>query len=189
MNLEDRKEQKRGKKKKRLLFRLSILAVLLGAVVFAIVTSLQKDKTTYKPGDKAPDFKLEQVNSRNSLDSIQLSKLKGKGVMINFWATFCKPCEAEMPYMQNLYKKYRDKGIEIVAINLDANQLVVNNFIEEYALDFPVVRDKSSNIRDLYRIGPIPSSLFIDKDGVIVEQKLGQLKLRDLEAYFKKIEP
>src|SRR5699024_2203423 len=123
--------KKRKKKRNRFIFRSIILAVLVGAVVFALVSNAQKDKTIYKVGDQAPDFKLKQVNENNKLESIQLSDLEGKGVMLNFWATYCEPCEAEMPYMEKLYPKYRDKGIEIVAVSLDGGQLVIDRFIDE----------------------------------------------------------
>src|SRR5699024_8538438 len=124
VSLEKMKSKKRKKKRNRFIFRSIILAVLVGAVVFALVSTAQKDKT--------PDFKLKQINENNKLESIQLSDLEGKGVMLNFWATYCEPCEAEMPYMEKLYPKYRDKGIEIVAVSLDGGQLVIDRFIDEY---------------------------------------------------------
>ena len=70
--------------------------------------------------------------------SVQLSDLEGKGVMLNFWGTWCKPCEAEMPYMETLYPEYNDKGIEIVAVSLDSTELVINRFIDKHDLTFPV---------------------------------------------------
>lgn len=189
MDLEKRKEQKAGKKRKRLLFRIGILAVLVGAVIFALVSSFQKDKMVYGAGDLAPDFKLNQINPNNSLDSIQLADLKGKGVMLNFWATYCPPCEEEMPYMQNVYQEYREKGIEIVSVNLDSTEPVVQNFIKEYGLDFPVLRDSDGSVRELYTVGPIPSTVFIDADGKIVRRVEGALTLENLKSYFKEIQP
>src|SRR5690625_4248298 len=99
MVLDEARKNKRGKKKKRFIFRSIVLAVLLAAVIFALVTNLNQDKAIYKVGDKAPDFELGQINNNNQLDKIRLSDLEGKGIMLNFWATYCKPCEAEMPFM------------------------------------------------------------------------------------------
>ncbi|GLO65082.1 redoxin domain-containing protein [Oceanobacillus kimchii] len=77
-----------------------------------------------------PDFQLQQVNANNELETVQLSDLRRKGVMLNFWGTWCEPCKDEMPYMQDLYPEYKDKGIEIVAVSLDAMEIVVNRFID-----------------------------------------------------------
>src|SRR5699024_7951822 len=111
MRLEQAKARKNKKKRKRLIFSLSILIILLAAVVFALITNFNKDNAIYKVGDQAPDFKLQQINKNNEVETIQLSDLKGKGIMLNFWATYCKPCEAEMPYMEKLYPEYKEKRI------------------------------------------------------------------------------
>src|SRR5690625_5274426 len=118
MRLEKVREKKKNRIRNRLIFRSIILAVLVAPVVFALVTNAKKDNTIYKIGDQAPDFQLQQISKNNELESIRLSELKGKGVMLNFWATYCKPCEKEMPYMEELYPQYKDKGIEIVAVSL-----------------------------------------------------------------------
>ncbi|GEL76361.1 thiol-disulfide oxidoreductase ResA [Tenuibacillus multivorans] len=140
-------------------------------------------------GDKAPDFQLKQINKNNELETIRLSDLEGKGVILNFWTSFCKPCEAEMSYMQKLYEEYQDKGIEIVGINLDASELVVHRFIDKHDLTFPTSHDKNSKVRDLYKIGPIPSTFFISPDGEIDEIVEGVLTLEKLEQHFKQIQP
>lgn len=189
MSLEETNKKKRNKKKNRLIYRFSILLVLLGAVIFALVSNLQADNTVYRVGDQAPDFQLRQINKNNEVDTIQLSDLKGKGVMLNFWATWCKPCEAEMPYMQELYPEYKDKGIEIVAVSLDSTELVVDRFIDKYDLTFPIPHDTSGEIRDLYKVGPIPSTFFINPDGEIQEFVSGALTLESLESYLRDILP
>src|SRR5690625_7722345 len=136
MSLEEVKKRKKNKRKKRLIFRTAILGVMIAAVVFALISNFNKDKTIYEVGDQAPDFQLQQINKNNELETVRLSDLEGKRVMINFWATYCKPCEAEMTLMQDLYGDYKDKGIEIVAVNLDANKLVVDRFIDKFELTF-----------------------------------------------------
>ena len=189
MSLNKIREKKKSKIRNRLIFRSVILAVLISAVVFALVTNANKDKTIYKIGDKAPDFELSQVNKNNELEKIQLSDYAGKGVMLNFWATFCKPCEAEMPYMEELYPEYNEKGIEIIAVSLDSTELVVNRFIDKYDLTFPIPYDAKGQVSDLYTIGPIPTTYFISPEGVIVDKVEGALSLERLEEYFKEIQP
>lgn len=162
---------------------------MVAAIIFALVSNIQADNTIYQVGDDAPDFELKQINKNNELESIRLSDFKGQGVMLNFWGTWCKPCEEEMPYMQELYPEYKEKGIEIIAVSLDSTELVVDRFIDKYDLTFPIPHDKTGEVRDLYKIGPIPSSIFINPDGKIQRVVNGALALESLENYFKEILP
>lgn len=187
--LEKIRIKKKNRIRNRLIFRSVILAVLISAVVFALVSNAQKDNTIYKVGDEAPDFHLQQVNENNEITDLQLSNLKGKGVMLNFWGTFCPPCEAEMPYMEKLYPEYKKKGIEIVAVSLDGTELVVDKFIDKHDLTFPIPHDKKGQVSDLYKVGPLPSTFFISPEGKIVEKVEGALTLESLEDYFKQIQP
>jgi len=189
MSLEETKKKKKNKRKNRLIFRTSILIVMVGAIIFALVSNIQADKTIYQVGDEAPDFELKQINKNNELETIRLSDFKGQGIMLNFWGTWCKPCEEEMPYMQELYPVYKEKGIEIIAVSLDNTELVVDRFIDKYDLTFPIPHDKTGEVRDLYKIGPIPSSIFINPDGKIQRIVNGALSLESLESYFKEILP
>lgn len=109
--------------------------------------------------------------------------------MLNFWGTWCKPCEREMPYMQELYGEYKDKGIEIVAVSLDSTELVVDRFVDRHNLTFPVPHDTTEEVRDLYKVGPLPSTFFINPDGEIVEYVEGALTLESLEGHLQNILP
>ncbi|WP_100010759.1 thiol-disulfide oxidoreductase ResA [Lentibacillus sediminis] len=189
MGLEEVKQKKKRKKRGRFVFRVSIIGALLGAVVFTLVSNIQADNTIYRAGDQAPDFKLQQINESNERESVQLSDLEGKGVMLNFWGTWCKPCEREMPYMQELYGKYKDKGIEIVAVSLDSTELVVDRFVDRHNLTFPVPHDTTEEVRDLYKVGPLPSTFFINPEGEIVEYVEGALTLESLEGHLQNILP
>ncbi|WP_026906591.1 thiol-disulfide oxidoreductase ResA [Paucisalibacillus globulus] len=189
MSIEQAKEMKKNKRKNRLIFRSVILALLLLAVVYALVTNITADKTIYKAGDVAPDFQLNQVNNYNELDTVRLSDYEGKGVMLNFWGTWCEPCKDEMPYMQELYPEYQEKGVEIIAVSLDATEFVVDKFIDQYNLTFPIPHDTKDQVRDLYKIGPIPSTFFISPEGEIVEIVEGALTLERLEGYLQQIQP
>lgn len=189
MSLEDRKKKKQQKKRNRFIFRSVVIGILAIAVIFALISNLTDDNTVYKVGDEAPDFELQQINSNNEMETVKLSDLEGKGVMLNFWGTFCEPCKTEMPFMESLYPEYKDKGIEIVAVSLDGTTLVVDNFIDEFDITFPIPHDNKGKVRDLYNIGPIPTTYFIDPEGKIVDEVKGALTLERLEGHFQDIMP
>jgi peroxiredoxin len=189
MSIEKAKQKKQRKKRNRLIYRGVILAALVGALIFAIVSNMQQDNTIYRAGDPAPDFQLQQISDNNEMETVRLSDLEGQGVMLNFWATWCEPCEAEMPYMQELYPEYKDKGVEIVAVSLDSTELVVDRFVDRYDLTFPIPHDTNGEIRDLYKVGPIPSTFFINPDGEIQEVVNGALSLELLDGYLNEITP
>lgn len=180
--------KKHKKKRNRMIFRSVILAVLFGAVIFAIVSNIKDDNKAVDVGDRAPDFELPQVRNVDS-EVLRLSDLKGKGIMLNFWATYCEPCEEEMPYMESLYPEYKEKGIEIVAVSVDATELVIHNFTDRYDLSFPILHDKRSTVLDHYGVRPLPTTYFIDENGIVVERVIGGLTLEKLEGYLKQIEP
>ncbi|WP_226579467.1 thiol-disulfide oxidoreductase ResA [Halobacillus litoralis] len=180
------KEKTLQKKKKRLVFRSLMLVFMVGLAAFALIANGKEEQTVVAKGEQAPDFQLKEFTTDKT---IQLSDLKGKGIMLNFWATYCGPCKDEMPYMEKLYPKYKEKGVEILAVNLDSTELVVENFIHEYDLSFPILQDKNGEVMDLYNIGPIPSTLFINPEGDIEEQVIGPLTLDKLEGHLQSISP
>ncbi|TGB04485.1 thiol-disulfide oxidoreductase ResA [Halobacillus salinus] len=180
------KESTFKKKRKRLVFRTAMLVVMAGLVVFAVFSSLKGDDAVIAKGEDAPNF---QLNKFKNDETVTLKGLEGKGVMLNFWATYCEPCKDEMPYMNELYSKYKEQGVEILAVNLDATDIVVEKFLKEYEITFPVLRDKQGQVMDLYNIGPIPTSIFINPEGEIVEQVQGALTLSKLEGYLQQITP
>ena len=187
--IEEAKRNKSKKKRNRLIFRTSILVVLLAALVFALVSNFIKDQPEVKAGVEAPPFQLKQLNGDEAGTYRTFDEFKGKGIMLNFWATYCKPCEEEMPYMQSLYDEYQDKGIEIIAVSMDVTELVVTDFVERHKLTFPVLHDIKQEVTELYGIVPLPTSLFINPEGEVVEIVEGPLTLSKLEGYLKQIQP
>jgi thiol-disulfide isomerase/thioredoxin len=125
-------------------------------------------------GDAAPDFELEMINGKK----VKLSELKGKKVLVNFWATWCPPCKEEMPELQQFYENHGDE-ITIIAINAtgsERNEDAVRKFINKYDYTFPVAFDKSMDVTDEYMAVTIPTSYFIGTDGIIqVPRKVGPM--------------
>lgn len=172
-------------KKNRTYIRIAILGVLLVALVFAIYTSLDKDPNAVKIGRKAPNFSLEQLNG----SPIALADLKGKGVVLNFWGSWCDPCKAEMPELQKQHEAYKDKGLVIIGVNIGESPITVQPFVKQYGINFPIMLDRASEITKLYRIGPIPTTFFIDKDGEVKEIFIGQMNEQIMTEKVAKILP
>lgn len=190
MGLDKVREKKKNKMRNRYIYRASILLILGAALAYALITNLSAEKdTSHDIGDEAPNFELTQINKFNDEEKINLSELKGKGVMLNFWGTWCPPCRDEMPYMESLYPEYKEKGVEIVAVNLDQSKLKAEQFIKEFGLTFPVPHDSREEVMELYGIGPLPSTVFIDPDGIIKDIVIGGLTLDRIETHLKEIQP
>lgn len=121
-------------------------------------------------GDTPPDFELETLSG----DTVKLSDYKGKKVILNFWASWCGPCKAEMPHMEKYYEKNKDSSnVEIIAVNLTAAERRgldgVEEFIDEYGLTFPIPLDKDGEIGEMYEVMTIPTSFILGTDGKLAQ--------------------
>ena len=123
------------------------------------------------PGRTSADFQLQSLEG----NEVALSDFKGRPVMVNFWATWCGPCRAEMPYIQQLYEdpEWSGQGLVILAVNIGESAATVKRFMEENGLTFTVLLDSDTEVGKLYNAAFIPTTYFIDKDGIIQEIKTG----------------
>ena len=150
---------------------------------------LNKEDYGLKKGQLAPDFTLQTLSG----ESITLSDLKGKKVLLNFWATWCPPCKKEMPDLQEYYEKYGEQeNLEIVAVNLTYSERsiskedVVKNvqlFADNYGLTFQIPLMKEDSISKTYQVITIPSTFMIDSEGRIQRQILGPLDIDSIHEY------
>jgi thiol-disulfide isomerase/thioredoxin len=132
------------------------------------------DLTEVQEGKPAPNFELATLEG----DTFKLSDYKGKKVILNFWATWCPPCKAEMPHMQKFYEENRDKGIEVIAVNLtnmDKGIPNIEQFVEEYGLTFSIPLDEEGTIGMQYQAFTIPTSYILDSDGIITKKIIGPM--------------
>jgi peroxiredoxin len=132
-------------------------------------------------GSEAPDFSVQGLNGQQ----IKLSSLKGRPVMINFWATWCPPCRAEIPTLVQTYADTHKSGdpYEIVGVATQSDQQTIQAFAKEFGINFPILSDAENRITDLYHVLPIPTSFFIDKDGIIRDIQVGPVDRPKLEKW------
>lgn len=146
----------------------------------------QKIEELPKVGFKAPHFNLIALDG----GSYSIPQNAGKPVVINFWASWCGPCRLEAPELVKLYDKYKEK-LEIYAINLTTQDSVENAkaFADEFGFTFPVLLDKDAkkSVDDLYRVLAIPTTFFVDKNGIIVDKVMGLTDPKALESKFKNL--
>jgi peroxiredoxin len=173
-------------KKSRLWIRTAILLVLASAVGYTLYANFTKGEIQkVEIGEKAPDFVLVD------LDGIEhrLSDYEGKGVVLNFWGTYCKPCEEEFPYIDNQYKHYKDQGVEVLAVNVGESEFAVNKFAQRFNLSFPIVIDKAQDVQTAYGINPLPITFLINKEGEVVKSFTGQLTESMVQSFMEEIKP
>ncbi|MEW5814549.1 MAG: TlpA disulfide reductase family protein [Spirochaetota bacterium] len=115
------------------------------------------------------DFTLEALSGKK----ISLSSLKGKVVLLNFWATWCPPCREEMPSMELLYKKLHKEGLEIVAVDLQEEKKQVQKFAADNGLTFQILLDTTGRVGASYGARSIPTSYIIDKNGIVLAGVVG----------------
>ncbi|MDM5317683.1 TlpA disulfide reductase family protein [Fictibacillus sp. b24] len=145
------------------------------------VENTTDEDTGLKPGSKAHDFSLKTLDGKQ----IQLNDYRGKKVILNFWATWCPPCREEMPEMQKFYSDYKDKNVEILAVNLayaETKKEKVGEFVEKYDLSFPIPLDEKNTTGKQYRAVSIPTSYFIDENGNITNFHIGPMDYEFMKA-------
>lgn len=173
-------------KKRRLMTRTIILLLLIGAVAYTLYANFTKDnQTKVAVGEKAPDFMLTDLQGNKH----RLSEYKGQGVFLNFWGTWCKPCETEMPYINNQYHQFKDKGVQVLAVNVGESNLAVTKFVQRHQLDFPIVIDNDSQVQSAYGIDPLPATFLIDKTGKVVKYFTGQMTEDTVRKLMNEIKP
>ncbi|HOM41923.1 MAG TPA: TlpA disulfide reductase family protein [Bacillota bacterium] len=130
------------------------------------------------------DFTLKDLEG----NEVKLSSLKGKKVFLNFWATWCPPCKAEMPDIEKLYQETKDSGLVILAINVDTDKKAAQDFIDANNYNFTVLWDENGEVSRLYQVTAIPTSYFIDTEGFLGGGTRGMISLEAMKEYVNNLE-
>ena len=134
-------------------------------------------------GVEAPAFDLPVLGATGR---VSLDQYRGRVILLNFWATWCKPCEDEMPAMDRLYRSLATEGFELLAVSVDEETEPVEIFRQRLGVSFPILMDPTQEISRLYQTTGFPESLLIDGDGMIVERYIGPRDW-DHSTYAKRI--
>ena len=165
-----------------LIFSVACSGVLLSGCASSGTTSGHGPEI----GKLAPDFTLNDLDGQE----VSLSGLRGKPVLLNFWATWCGPCRIEMPFLQKVYEKWTGKELVLLAVNLQEDPAKVREFVESAGYSFPVLLAAGNEVPLSYNVRGIPATFFIDVDGVIRDIKIGAfLGMGDIESRLVKIMP
>ncbi len=179
---------------RRVLFILAV-AVIVGILAAAGCTPSAQD-ITRQPGPPAPgklppvpevdrlapDFTLTDLEG----NSVTLSDFRGKVVFINFWATWCPPCRAEMPEIEAIYQDYKDKDVVVIGIDILEAEDEVRQYVQQGGYSWTFVLDTTGGVTADYGITAIPTSFFLDKEGVIQAVNIGAMTKRAMESQLAK---
>ena len=121
-------------------------------------------------GVQAPDFALATPDGKQNLS---LASLRGKVVLLNFWATWCPPCREEMPSMERLSQEFKDQGLAVVAVDLQESPKQVARFMKDFRLSFPAALDADGKVAARYQVRALPSTFLVDRAGRVVGQAAG----------------
>ena len=149
------------------------VGVVLGVIGFGVGAALllTPEITRIEPGARAPDYRAVNVATG---DSVSLRDYRGDVLLINLWATWCPPCEQEMPSIERLHEEMGSEGLKVVAVSIDQlDSGAIRAWVEERGLTFQVLHDGSGRIQQVYQTTGMPESFVVDRTGVIVKKVIG----------------
>lgn len=136
-------------------------------------------------GDLAPDFRLETLDG----NQMSLQDQRGKVVLINFWATWCDPCRAEIPDIEAVYQARQDEGFTVLGVNSHETPGSIAPFANWMGISYPILIDENGRVEKTYRLVGLPMSLIVDQEGIIQVRHVGLLTQAQLEKYLAALLP
>lgn len=156
---------------------LNIRSLLPGAV-----SGSQVGAESSEIGSPAPDFVLEDLSG----NLVKLSDLKGRLVVLNFWATWCTPCRTEMPEFQEIYQR-NEQDLVVLGINLEESPGDIQDFVSPLNITYPILLDKDGLVSRLYKVIQLPNTYFIDRQGILRIRHIGFLSSDQFQEYLDRV--
>jgi len=162
----------------------SIVAISVATALLGQSRLVASDANPIEKASPAPGWELQDLDGK----TVRLSDFKGKVVILDFWATWCPPCRAEIPGLIELQKKYQAQGLAIVGVSVDqASSDTVKSFVQEMGMNYPVVLADTKVVTAYGGIAGLPTTFVIDRTGRIVKQHLGFTEKEEIEAEIKSL--
>ncbi|WP_078593147.1 MULTISPECIES: thiol-disulfide oxidoreductase ResA [Evansella] len=155
--------------RKRLIYRTAILSIMALVIGYTIFSSISEERGLVDKGDVAPDFILEDMNG----NIVHLEEMRGKGIYLTFWATYCSFCRDKMEYLVEHYQDYKEKGVEIVGVNVDEATIQVERFLERRPVPYTTAIDRGLLVGNAYGVTALPYTLLINENGAVIERTVG----------------
>jgi len=153
--------------------------VLAALVALSLSACVPEDGGPPRPGEPARPYAATTLEG----DTVSLRSLEGKVVLLNLWATWCAPCRAEMPYLQELSEEFAERGLEVVGISQDTGNAAeaISSFLDEADIHYTILHDPAMRGMELYRVLGLPATFLIDREGVLRWMRYGQIPEGDTE--------
>jgi cytochrome c biogenesis protein CcmG/thiol:disulfide interchange protein DsbE len=166
---------------------LVLLAVLIAAITIMLTAGKYATRGTVRAGisgsgdlngQVAPDFQLKDVSGK----TVRLADLRGKAVLLNFWATWCPPCKVEIPWFVELQKQYGPEGLQVIGVSMDENgEELVSKYVAEAGINYPILMG-NDEVGDAYGgIHALPTTFYIGRDGKVVRRVFGLASHKEVE--------
>lgn len=179
---------------------IAVLLFIIGLAGYGIYDYLDKspskaiqtmeaevNEVGVRKGQRAPDFTLANLEG----NSMKLSDYQGKRVLLNFWASWCPPCQVEMPHMQRFYEDYQQQDVVILGVNMtsiEKHQDDVQQFISKGAYTFPILLDPKGDVMQAYQVTAYPTTYLLDSSGVIQDKFVGAMSYELMKKYAAELE-
>ena len=169
------------------ILKFAAVIAVVGGAAFGFISLEERKGYGLKPGTAAPGFRLPALTGGTA----ELAALRGRVVLLNFWATWCPPCVDEMPSLERLHRTLGPEGLVVVTVSVDSDEKALREFVTRHQLTLPVLRDPSARTANAYRATGYPESFVIAPDGTVMRTVVGPAEWDTPQslAYFRSLLP
>jgi cytochrome c biogenesis protein CcmG/thiol:disulfide interchange protein DsbE len=189
----DQKPALKTKSRRRMFIIWGVCLLNVGLLTFLLIQLLTpaSSKSASNPllNRPAPDFSLAMLHPQSGKSTLSLADFKGKPIVLNFWASWCDPCKQEAPLLESSWKEMQAQGKDVVFLGIDFEESrdAAMGFVEQYKITYPIVLDTGGSAAAKYYITSLPDTIFINRDGTVVDKVTQQLTAQLLSSGLKLI--